>query len=496
MRTGWYCIPPVVNPSTLLFTDGSILFDSSVYPDSVGHSLAVGVEGGWWNNFGITQVTVETNSSEGNLIEFDTTDPGVTKSLDYWGGEQSWISSSNMTSTIENLGHEQTDSVRINFPATAPLEYDGGIPSLPDSMSSVIDSAMQQVIRMPDAHLTLMLVNKTDLHDWYVDTDGLIHPVRWVDAVIATIHYVNDTYGYMMDDWDFVEVFNEPDWDWPVGSMSNMAEVMAEYRTRSELDTIPLLGPSTLSCSTAQNWYNATKTDTDIAGCHVINGSMADFNSFINNVHADGKPFINPEIHNFVETMIQAEYSDRPGEGGLFWGGVNPSEGRFAKACQGQRIAYKADAATWSAASAYRDLQGRIWLFAGSNERHAFPSLWEFQCADRDVFFDGQGPLRSMHIAMDQHSSNHVEVTWGDRNPLYVQQYVDIVGNQTRMAVSGGAILTVSNNPAGNEARWEFRPAGAFYTVDNVGAEDAGQDCRLGVDAVTNAVLLVPSSQG
>ena len=310
---------------------------------------------------------------------------------------------------------------------------------------------------------------------------------------VATIDYVNSTYGYTYDDWAFIEVYNEPDWESPNVSKSNMADVQAELRTRSELDDIPILGPSTLSSENAQSWYNSTYMDTDIGGCHVINGSMSSLINFINHIHGDDKPFINPEIHNYIEVMIAADLSDRSGEGGLFWGDVSESEGKFIQACKGKRIAYEMDPVTWSGVCAYRALNGRVWLFGGSSERHAYPSLWEFSCSNRDVFFDDVGPKRSTTMSLDSHEFQHIEVTWGDRNPAYFYQYFDNVGDGTRMIVDSGALATGSTGDTSNYAKWRVRPTGAYYYVTNIGAKNAGQDCLLVARKYTGLVELEPT---
>ncbi|GEM_PF-7134821 len=448
--------------------------------------ITVGQHNAWQGGSRIGNIVLDTpdglGPSDGALpIYFDITEPGVTKRLDYWGMDQTWIDGWNMDQAIDRIGHEDFNVVRINFLATTPLTYDAdGNPQLTDTMKDFVGRGMDQAMKVPTANLAMHLTAKHDLHEWYVGADGLIIPERKVDGAVAMINYIEDTYGYTIDRWDFVEVINEPDWEYPYSNPDNMAAIMAEFRNRSELDSIPLLGPSTLCSDAAYHWYYGTSDYTDIGGTHVINGSMESYIGFIQWIHSDGKLFINPEWHSFIELMIQADLSgDRPGEGGVFWHHVTPEEGRFIQACKGKRIAYEVDPVTWSGTSVYRDLDGRIWLFAGSNERHAQDSKWEFISTDREVFFDGVGPANRKTITMGKHDYWHAEVTWGDRNPPYYSQYVDNMGENIRMAVSNGEVVEISPDNTDDFAQWKFRSTGAFYYIDNAGAKDAGQNFRL-----------------
>ena len=463
--------------------------------------ITVGAHNAWQGGARVSHIVLDTPDglapSKGALpIYFDITEPGVTKRLDYWGMDQTWIDGWNMDQAIERIGHDDFNSVRLNFLAVEPLTYDAhGNPQLTETMKEFVGRGMDQAMKVPTANLTMHLTAKHDLDPWYLGSDGLIDPVKKVDGAVAMINYIEEMYGYTIDRWDFVEPINEPDWEYPYSNPANMAAIMAEFRSRPELDTVPLLGPSTLSSDAAYTWYGGTSHYTDIGGTHVINGSMDSFIGFIQWIHHDGKPFINPEFHSFIELMIQADLSgDRPGEGGIFWHHVVPAEGRFIQACKGKRIAYEMDPVTWSGTSVYRDTEGRIWLFAASNERHALDSTWEFISSDRDVFFDGVGPTTRKTITMGKHAHWHAEVTWGDRNPMYESQYIDNVGENTRMSVIDGEPNTVSTTDTGDFARWRFRPTGAFYYIDNVGAYDAGQHSRLRASADHLTVELVSSS--
>ncbi|OXU14162.1 fibronectin type III domain-containing protein [Sedimentisphaera salicampi] len=497
-------ITPLYNwpASTASFPKYSIKFDTlgEDNQDLIGKSLGVQIWGNWWNSLSIDKVELVSSGADNQLstkLFFDTSAQGETKKLDYWGVCQGWINESNMTSAIDNMGAENIDSVRFNFSASEPLSYSGGRPVLPagGEMQTTIQNALAQAQRVPDADLTLVAGNKYIMDDWYIRSDGKIDPVKIVDGIIAAINYVTSNYGYSTEDFDFVEVYNEPDWEFPQGSRANMYEIMQEYRTRSQLGSIPIVGPSTLSSSNAYSWYDPNRDLIDIGATHVIGGTMQSFIDFINEVHSDDKTFLNPEIHNYIELMIAAELSDRPGEGGLFWGEVDPAEGRFVKAAQGKRIAYKMHAPSWSGASAYRDLQGRVWLFLGSSERRAEKSKWEFECTNRDVFFDGEGPKREVSLNIENHAFDFIEVTWGDRSPVYFSQFVDNLSDNSRLAADFNGVHLKDDSNISDYSRWRFRPEGAFYYIDNTASLESRRDSRLSASAGSNSLSLVSNSQ-
>ncbi|OXU14416.1 hypothetical protein SMSP1_01880 [Sedimentisphaera salicampi] len=479
-----------VYPSTQNFSSCEVRFDTAENPELAGKTLGIEINPGWWNNLAVRKVCIEANPPEANTVYFSAKAAGEDKSLDYWGTDQTWITSNNMDAALDNLG-SLLDVVRISSRVIEPLTYEGGEPKLPDSAKNTIDSAMAQAGRASDADLSIMLL-PTDVHhevaDWYI-SDGEIIPDRWVDALIAAINYVNSTYGYSMSDWAFVEVFNEPDWDWPVATKSAMADIMAEYRTRPELDSIPLLGPSTLSSNSFQSWYSATSQYTDICGTHVINGSLESLIGALNQSHADGKPFLNPEIHNIVELMVQANCSDHgfAGEGGIYWGEIDETRGIFSKALRGKRLGYKTHEPTWTAGSVYRDLEKRVWAFVAGNERNALNNRWKFRCMDRDVFFNSEGPMRSWEIDVGSHTEKHLEVTWSERAPDFFTIYMLNEGRDLRLNAENGNLDTEPAAYGEDSARWEFVEAGAFYYIDNV---DSVSNKRLAASSSTGGLIL------
>jgi len=139
---GWTLIQEEeVEPSTSVWEDHTVFFTTmgSNNTSYIGDNIGVGISGGDWNNFGVSKVTVVAVS---NVITFDTTDAGETKTLDYWGADQTWVYEDNMTSTIEHLGSD-IDAMRLQFNASEELDYDGDDPVLTTALKALVDEAME-----------------------------------------------------------------------------------------------------------------------------------------------------------------------------------------------------------------------------------------------------------------------------------------------------------------------------------------------------------------
>jgi len=396
-------------------------------------------------------------------IFFNTTAPGVTKTLDFWGVDQTWVSNENMSQSINNMGADEIDVVRIEFPMTDSLKYVNGVPTLLPTAYKMLDDCMAQATRVPNAKLTMQQDNtkgepNPNIGTWYLDGSNKIIPKRWVDAIEASINYVNSKYGYNMSDWYFIEVFNEPDWEWSFGSKNIMLSIMTDFKSRPTINSIPLLGPSTLSSANAQAWWDVIKTKSDIGGCHVINGSMASFKNYVKGVHSQSKKFINPEIHTLVEIMIHADLSTGPGEGGMWWGGCQMPEAQFMQACKGKRLAYFEDPDTWSVACVYRDLNGDIWLFASASERNSTLATYTFECEDRDVYFDGVAPGRTYTLTIGG-GTGHAKAVKVTTNGINTNELTNVALSKTVTVDSykdnaKKGPLAVDGNHTSETSRW------------------------------------------
>lgn len=53
--------------------------------------------------------------AQDHTLNFNTSDPGVTKSIETWGMDVTWASPDNMRSALINMGSDQIDVVRVGY---------------------------------------------------------------------------------------------------------------------------------------------------------------------------------------------------------------------------------------------------------------------------------------------------------------------------------------------------------------------------------------------
>lgn len=134
------------------------------------------------------------------------------------------------------------------------------------------------------------------------DTEGGVDPWykngsevradRWVAAMAAAKRY----YGKTML---WTEPFNEPDYGpWNQGTQANLNDIMGRLEVHPDFRGTGIAGASTLSCSSANQWYNVVKSHTSVGTTHCLAGSFDDYVSWMQNVRASGDFVLNPEVHN------------------------------------------------------------------------------------------------------------------------------------------------------------------------------------------------------
>ncbi len=346
---------------------------------------------------------------KGTSLRFNTTSSGTRKAISYWG--IGWIG--NTDASIKKMGgaHE-IDVVRIGCPKEWAL--DGG--SLTADAKADIDKQMGKATKVtsanPNTKIALVCSGGKSpgnpdkgIHSWYVQSNGKeIIGSRWLALFKATKNYVRSNYNL---DIAYIEVCNEQDYGGKVGTKGNFNNILAKFQSDSELGAYPMVGPSTLSANAAANWYSPMKGNLDWGATHAIGGSGTKYVDFVKKVRSDGKEYFGSEVHNLVEMIIGADHG---AIGGLWWNTVKEEQGLFSQYCQqGNRICYEKVKSTFSAACGYKGAQtNTIHLFAASIKGETFT----FNCSDRDVYFDGQGPQKNYTVNVPKNGEVYVKVTW------------------------------------------------------------------------------------
>ena len=399
--------------------------------------------------------------AQDHTVIFNTTDPGVTKSISTWGMDTTWASYDNIRGGIIYMGTNQIDVIRVGFMVNDALDASGQLSAAAkttlDTMKNVANSA-------GDKPWMFSPVTAAGVNAWFKTSSTDVNTTRWVQAMDAAKQYLNKSILW-------AEPFNEPDYSpWNEGTTANLYDIMGLLQADTNFSSTLLAGGSTLSCGNANYWYDAVKSRAAIGTTHCLAGTFANYTNWLQDVKSSGDFVLNPEVHNTVEVIAGAEYGL---QGGIWWGTSDLGRGQFVKSCQGKRLAYAEDQARFSAAAVYRAPDGVIRCFAGSSERQGLTTSYKFICADRDVWFNGQGPMREYTMTVGPNGEDFVEVRWGaDVQPAINGKHVVVARHSGKvMDVSGastnnGANIWQYSYNGGNQQKWDIATVGdGYYTM-------------------------------
>ena len=322
------------------------------------------------------------------VIPFRIADEGV-KFPVRWGMDTAWNSSGNMNMGINHIGKENLTLVRGSFRYGDKLVGDT---ALTTGQANMLRRRLQTTNLISD---TVDLILNSDQEagideSWY-GTTGNANVAHWVAMISAHIDYIKK--NYPKHRVVGVSPFNEPDYnDWKQGSKANMKEISRLLKEKYP-DLIITAG-NTLNCDQALSWYNAVKPYVDWGCTHQLAGSFDTYAAFFTRVRNDGNYGYADELHNVGEAIVGVEYGM---QAGVWWGFDSRARGEFCRISNsGSRIGYGENRSKWTAAAVYRDdATQAVKAFVGSSERQANTSTYGFISADREVYYDGHGPLRA-----------------------------------------------------------------------------------------------------
>lgn len=424
---------------------------------------------------GIVQANAQTTSSSSNLVAqavpdrtvlFSVTDAGVSKPI-IWGLDLAWLSEGNIKRGIAFMGADRVDVVRASFQPTLPL-VNGDL----------------QTAQINDLNTRLNLINLTgtktkvvlncdhpSVHSSYVG-----NAANWAQLIDATTRRVQERGRTVVA----VSPFNEPDYTATgQGNVTDFYNIAGLLKENSRFDTIRISGGNTLNTDQALVWYNQLKSRLDEGNTHQLAGSFDNYANFFKTVKANGDHATNDELHNVMEAMVGVEYGMQTG---IWWGTAEYARGEFVKASDGVRLGYAEHRPNWTAASVYRNLDGKVQAFGGTSERQAVATSYRFVSKDRDVFFDGYGPQREYNMILlggtgyqngQTNAEKVVNISWGDDiQPVINGKYMLVNRNSAKvMEIAAGSTT------AGANVR-QYTNSGATYQQWNVTPVDA----RIGGD--------------
>ena len=385
-----------------------------------------------------------------------------------WGLDQAWISEQNMRKGMNHMGKENVGIGRSCFRTNKALIND-----------SVLDNS--EVNRMKQRNRWLNLVSDTlpviltadqegGTDEYYV-VNRSCNVSHWAANINSHVHWMQENTKHPVLG---VSIFNEPDY-WTVeegATTAKQTQIAKLLRggTYPHMDSVLLAGGNTLNDDKALEWYNASKQYFDWGNTHQLAGSFANFAKFYETVAKDGKVGYADEMHNVGEAMILLEYG---GTVGIWWGFDSRARGEFCDISRhGERLAYGEHRTNWTAASVWRHDDGRAKAFIGSSERQAATTTYQFVSLDRDVYFDGHGPLRQFTMEIpggrvgsyqngQTNAERVIDIEWGeDVPPMAVTAGVYKLvnkGNGNAVAVSGSNIVTTRYTGA-KAQQWNVSP--------------------------------------
>jgi hypothetical protein len=194
-----------------------------------------------------------------------------------------------------------------------------------------------------------------------------------------------------------------------------------------------------------------------------------------------------------MEAMVGVEYGMQTG---IWWGTAELARGEFVKASDGVRLGYAEHRANWTAASVYRNLDGKVQAFGGTSERQGVATTYRFVSKDKDVYYDGYGPQREYIMALpggtgyqtgQTNAERVVNVTWGeDIQPVINGKYILVNRMSGKvMAVplastTAGTYLKQYANTAATSMQWNVTPVDtrvggdfSYFTITNVNSSMA-----------------------
>lgn len=353
-------------------------------------------------------------------VSFDLSQEGY-RFQPTWGLDQAWISEQNMRKGINHMGRENVGIGRSCFRMKNALVNDSVLPY--DATNYLRRRA--NILKLASDSLPLVLTADQEAgSDTYFVVNKSADVNHWAANINSHVHWMQQNTKHPIVG---VSPFNEPDY-WAVeegateAKQVQVAKILREQYPR--MDSVNIVGGNTLNDDKALSWYTTGKQYYDWGNTHQLAGSFANFANFFQQLQKDGKVGYADEMHNVGEAMVGLEYGMTVG---IWWGFDSRARGEFCDISRhGERLAYGEHRNNWTAASVYRHDDGRVKAFIGSSERQAVTTSYQFVSLDRDVYFDGEGPLRQFRMEMpggtgyqngQTNAERVIDITWGDDVP-------------------------------------------------------------------------------
>jgi len=405
-------------------------------------------------------------SAWGTDVQFSTAAPGQNKAITEWGIEVAWINADNLRQSRAHMHDSEIDVVFANFWPKYALSGGGNLSA---SAKADIDNQIAAASSLPNAAWAIG-VDITGTDPYYFP-GGTFSAQRWHDLMDASKDYYESASGKPVV---HAMIFNEADFWAGQGTPSDLNNVALLLAANPNFTGVGIMGPSTLSSGFALNDYNAAKVPLTHGSTHQLqNWASADTTAaFYQYVAAQGDTPYAPELHSLGEAIFSAEYGV---EGGAWWAGVLRARGLFVRSCQGDRLGYGENRPNSSAAAVYRAPGGELYGFAGCFERHGFLSPYRFVCTDRDVYYNGIGPIREYVLPVNVNQDAFVNIETNNPMPALdghrwkiVNRYNSKVVALAGSSVADGADIQMETDSNSPNQKWDIlRFKDGYYVMYN-----------------------------
>ena len=350
-------------------------------------------------------------------LAFDVTAQGKRFSPT-WGLDQAWIWDRNLKAGINHMGLENVGIGRSAYCFDKPLINDSVLTA--DQISKLRQRAAIFDIVSPTLPIVLTADQEAGADTYFVK-NKVANVEHWAAMINSHVHWMQQNTQHPIIG---VSPFNEGDyWRTEEGSTIRrqweVAKLLKEKYPR--FADIAMVGGNTLNNDSAWAWYVSGKSYYDWGNTHQLAGEFDTFASFYERLQNDGKVGYADEMHNVGEAMIGLEYGMTVG---IWWGFDSRARGEFCQISRhGERLAYGEKRDKWTAASVYRHDDGRVKAFIGSSERQAATTTYRFVSTERDVYYDGYGPVREFRMEIpggtgyskgQTNAERVIDVTWGE----------------------------------------------------------------------------------
>lgn len=416
-------------------------------------------------------------------VLFDVNDAGKHLPI-LWGLDTAWPSEDNIRRGVAFMGAQNVDVVRVSFQPTHEVVNN----QLSTEQINWINTRIG-LVNLTNSKAELVInSDHPSVHAWYAG-----NAAGWAQLMDLTTRKFQQAGRKVVT----ISPFNEPDYSATgQGTLTDFYNIAGELRKNPLFDSIRISGGNTLNTDQALVWYNQLKSRLNEGNTHQLAGNFDNYAAFFAAVRANGHHASNDELHNVMEAMVGAEYGMQTG---IWWGTAEYARGEFVKASDGVRLGYAEHRPNWTAASVYRNPEGKIQAFVGSSERQAATTTYRFVSASKNVFFDGHGPQREFTVVIpggtgyqqgQTNAERVVNVSWGeDVQPVVNGTYI-LVNRQSKkvMEVALGSTQNGANVRQGTYRenayqQWNVTPVdsrvGGDFSYYTITAKHSGKSLDI-----------------